>query len=131
MIGPIDSVIEPGCSVLSNCVMSFHAASTPSGVIGRPRRKVLPLERSQRSLPMKPPPTSNRPPVSSDDSWHSRATSGDTNSGLSASIRFCGSTVSVMREPAIGAIVLTRTFFFLPSSARVWAKPWMPSLAIE
>jgi hypothetical protein len=35
-----------------------------------------------------------------------------------------------LREPAMGAMVLTWTPFFLPSMASVWAKPWRPSLAM-
>jgi hypothetical protein len=60
--------------------------STSSGVMSRPTRNILPSARSQRSLAKKPPPTSNRPPVSSHDSWHSQATSGLTYSGRRASV---------------------------------------------
>ncbi len=42
-----------------------------------------------------------------------------------------GRTVSVMREPAIGAMAFTKTFFLRPSIARVWARPTSPSLAVE
>ena len=40
-----------------------------SGVKTRPSLNVLPTERCQRSLAMKPPPTSNRPPFSWQLSW--------------------------------------------------------------
>jgi hypothetical protein len=56
-------------------------------------------------------------------------TSGATNSGLRALTSSSGMTVSVMREPAIGAIVLHRTLFFLPSRQIVLLKPQMASLA--
>ncbi len=36
-----------------------------------------------------------------------------------------------MRDPAIGAMVFTRTPRFLPSIASVCAKPCRPSFAIE
>ena len=39
-------------------------------------------------------------------------------------------TVSVMREPAIGAIVLHRMLFFLPSRQMVLLKPQIASLAV-
>ena len=78
------SVALAGCVVCSNLVIAGHAASTSSIATARPTRKVLPPARSQRSLAKNPPPTSYSPPVSSCDSWTSRATSGETRSGLSA-----------------------------------------------
>jgi hypothetical protein len=50
---------------------------------------------------------------------------------LSASTSAGGITVSVIRDPAVGAIVLTMMLRFLPSSASVWLRPCNPSLAIE
>ena len=93
-------------------------------------RNVLPSARSQRSFAKNPPPTSKRPPVSSHDSWHSHATRGDTYSGFKASMRFGGSTVSVMRDPAMGAMALTWMFFLRPSMARVFERPTRPSFAV-
>ena len=130
-MGCIDSVMFAGCVDLPKSTMVLHLLFTCSGVRARDRRNVVPSARSQRSLPMKPPPTSNRLPFSSHDSWARYATSGETYSGLRAAMRSGGSTVSVMREPAMGAMVLTRTFFLPPSMARVCAKPCRPSLAIE
>ena len=88
------------------------------------------MVRSQRSLPTKPPPISKSPPVSSQDSWHSHATSGLTVSGDIASRKFGGSTPSVMRDAATGAIALTWMPRLLPSMASVLEKPARPSLAI-
>ena len=78
MIGCIDSAMEPGCSVSSKPTMVDQLARTSSGVMDRPDRTTLPRARSQRSLPKKPPPTSKSPPLSSQSSWHSQATSGET-----------------------------------------------------
>ena len=128
--GCIDEVMSAGCSDLPKPVTSPHALEMPSTVIGRPSLNVLPTDRSQRSLAMKPPPTSKRPPVSVQLSWQSQATRGLTYSGLSASMSSLGRTVSVRREPAMGAMVFTRTFFFLPSSASVFDRPSRPSFAI-
>ena len=129
-IGPIDSLTLAGWVDFAKSVMTLHDFFTCSAVMARPSLKSLPSVRSQRSLAKSPPPTSKRPPVSSQLSCASQATSGETYSGLSASVMFFGRIVSVRREPAIGAIVLTWTFFFFPSRARVFEKPTRPSFAI-
>jgi hypothetical protein len=129
MIGPIDDVMSVGCVDPSNDVTFFQSRLSPSGVTRPPKRYVTPLVRSKRSFETKPPPTSKSPPVSSQSSCASHATNGLTNSGFSASSRSFGITVSVRREPAMGAIVLTRIPRFFPSSASVLEKPTSPSFA--
>jgi len=42
-----------------------------------------------------------------------------------------GNTVSVIRDPAIGAITLHLMSFFFPSMAKVFVNPTIPSLAIN
>ena len=129
-MGCIDEVMSVGCDDLEKSVICPHAFWSCSGCIGLPSLKIFPSVRSQRSFAKRPPPTSNRPPFSSQLSCASHATSGETYSGFSASVMSFGRTVSVRREPAMGAMVFAKTFFFLPSSARVCAKPWSPSFAI-
>lgn len=97
-------------------------------------RNITPLVRCHRSFDTQPAPTYNasattlpsrnstskRACVSAQDSWHRYITSGATNSGFSAltmsrvtcqqfnSVRAepGGITVSVIRDPAVGAMVL-------------------------
>ena len=120
-----------GCVVFVKSVTALHAPLTCSTDSGLPMGKSLPSVRSQRSLPMKPPPTSKMPPFSSQLSWHSQATNGETYSGLSASTISLGMMVSVRREPATGAMMLVWMPRLTPSSASVWPKPTRPILAIE
>ncbi len=129
--GPSASVMLAGCVALPKSVTVSHDARTASGVSSRPSLKVRPCARSQRSLPKKPPPTSKRPPVSLQSWCASQPTSGVTYSGFRFSSTSFGRMVSVRRDAAMGAMVLTRTFFFSPSTASVFAKPTRPSLAAE
>ena len=42
------------------------------------------MKKNNIHFPTQPAPTSNRPPVSSQESWHRKTTTGATYSGLSA-----------------------------------------------
>ena len=95
----------------------IDANFTCSGVRGRDRRNSVPSARSQRSLPMYPPPTSKSDPFSSHDSWASHATSGETFSAArgenpSAKRLFTScpkGRSSFIRVRAMGATALTVT----------------------
>ncbi|MCY1299570.1 hypothetical protein D9M70_491020 [compost metagenome] len=95
--------------------------------------RTRPWERSQRYLAWKPPPTSNRPPLSWHSSLQSQPTSGATSSTFSLACSSSGKMplAITMREAAIGAMVLTRMFLLAPSMASELAKPIRPDLAVE
>lgn len=69
------------------------------------------------------------PLVSLQFSCASQPTNGLIASALRLARNSCGKAVAVIRDAAIGAIVLTWMFLDRPSSASAFASPNIPSLA--
>ena len=87
--------------------------------------------RSQRSFDIHPRPLQIDHQSRCRSHGKAKRTSGETSSGFKLSVSSFGSTVSVSRVAAKGAIVLTQMFFDLPSRASVLARPSKPSFIAE
>jgi hypothetical protein len=104
--------------------------ATSSGVMSRPTRNIWPSAPLPAQLGEEAAADLEQAAGLLAPSWASQATSGLTYSGRRASMSSLGRTVSVRREPAIGAMVLTRTLYLRPSAASVKPRPTRPSLAV-